>query len=374
VIVEEEIRHFAQSLGFARVGFTDTSPFDMAEKVMLDRLEKGLLGGMPWFTADRVIASCRPRTQFPEAESLISLAMPYSFGGDPLQGETRALQGVVSRYAWEPDYHRKVRRKLQEIVAFIDRLTGRQMPARIVVDSGWLAERAASARAGVGWFGKNANILVPGHGSRVFLGEILLPWPLVPDQSISKDCGRCDLCLRACPTAALTKPYEVDSTRCVSFLTIEWKGAIPRDLRPQIGTWVFGCDACQDVCPWNRKTRPVAPAQLPLISDWAFPSLLWLVRLSEGEFRARFRGTALTRAKRFGLRRNAAIALGNLRQQAAVPALTALLEDEEPLLRGHAAWALGEIGGRQARLALERAMAREVDAQALWEIRSALGS
>jgi epoxyqueuosine reductase len=215
-------------------------------------------------------------------------------------------------------------------------------------------DRAVAQRSGLGWFGKHSNIIVPGHSSFVMLGELLLDLEIEPDAPIEKNCGRCTICLQRCPTNAIVAPYTVHSPRCISFQTIEQRGAIPAELRSQMGTWVFGCDVCQDVCPYTGAAKSVYDAAFePVTVENAFPSLEWLLTMNGDEFRATYRGTAVMRAKRRGLARNAAIALGNIADTDDVPLLaTAARGHDEPLVRAHAAWALGQVGGNHSRAIL----------------------
>jgi epoxyqueuosine reductase len=247
--------------------------------------------------------------------------------------------------------------------------------ARYYVDTGPVIDRAAARRAGIGWYGKNTMIITRrGHGSWVFLGEILTDIPFPPDNPDDGDCGRCTLCLDACPTGAIIAPYTVDARRCISYLTIEHRGAIPREVRPLIGEHIFGCDICQVVCPHNAKSPARShPEFAPRDGIGARPALIPLLNITEEEFQQRFRGSAIMRAKRRGLRRNVAVALGNVRDPASVPALLEALADEtDPLVRGHAAWALGRIGTEEAREGLRRSLAREPDLDVQGEITLAL--
>jgi epoxyqueuosine reductase len=235
--------------------------------------------------------------------------------------------------------------------------------AKTYVDHGWMLDRPAAARAGIGWLGKNTNLLIPGIGSNVLLAEIVTSAPLETDAPLKKSCGSCDACLRACPTGALVAPGVLDNRRCISFWTIEHRGVIPLDVRPMIGDWIFGCDLCQEICPVNaRPSAPDPNAQAafgPVIE--ARPRLEELLTLDEPGFRSRFRESALWRARRSGLLRNVCVALGNVADRRSVPALAHALADPEPLVRGHAAWALGRLGGTAARDALARALSREAD-------------
>jgi epoxyqueuosine reductase len=280
--------------------------------------------------------------------------------------------GWISRYAWGQDYHTVLGDMLKALVTFIRDLEGSDVQARWYVDTGPILERELAWRAGLGWPGKNTNLINRRLGSWLVLGAILLNRDLVYDAPASAHCGACTRCLVACPTGALLGPGVLDARRCISYLTIELRGPIPRELRPLMGTHIFGCDICQAVCPWNRRA-PVssAPAFLPR-AGFAAPELMPLLRLSEDEFRARFRGSPVTRTKRRGLLRNVAVALGNLRDPRAVPALETALHDAEPLVRGHAAWALGRIGGSGVPQALHAALSGERDAAVREEMTVAL--
>jgi epoxyqueuosine reductase len=233
---------------------------------------------------------------------------------------------------------------------------------RTLVDTARIVDRAVAQRAGTGWYGKNTNIINPTYGSWVLLGEILTSLELEPDAPLRKHCGSCSLCLSACPTGAITGPYELDNSKCISYLTIEHRGPIPRDIRPLMGDWVFGCDICQEVCP-PAAIGQVAnhpPFQAPSIES-ARPALIPLLAITEEEFRTRFAGSPVKRAKRERLQRNVAVALGNSGDQQAVPALIDALSGAAPLVRGHAAWALGRLGGTRAFQALQQAMGLEED-------------
>jgi epoxyqueuosine reductase len=216
-----------------------------------------------------------------------------------------------------------------------------------VVDTAPLLERDFARRAGLGWFGKNTMLINRRLGSYFFLGALLVDLDLRPDEPhATSHCGTCTACLDACPTGAFAGPYRLDARRCISYLTIELKDAVPEELRPGLGEWVFGCDVCQEVCPWNRKAPPGSAPALQARPELEALDLVAVLGLSEEEFRRRFRGTALTRPKRRGLLRNAALVLGNAGGPEAVPALRRALDDPEPLVREAAGWALGRIAER----------------------------
>jgi len=256
--------------------------------------------------------------------------------------------------------------RLEKLLAFLQEAAGPEPRGRIYVDTGPVLERDLAARAGLGWIGKNTNLLHPTLGSFFFIGVIVTTAELAFDAPLPDRCGSCRACLDACPTQAFVAPYVLDARRCISYLTIEHKGPIPEELRKGVGEWAFGCDLCQTVCPWNRRapeTREPGfyPAQ-PL------PELSELLALDDAGFRQRFAGTPLTRPKRRGFLRNVAAALGNRRDPETVPALSRALADPEPLVRQHAAWALGRVNTQEARAALTQALSREEDHQVRREI------
>jgi epoxyqueuosine reductase len=312
-----------------------------------------------------------PGVLLPGARSVVCIALAYAH--EPPAGRG-PLTGRVSNYAWSSDYHARLRALLERIAGRIDELAG--APAtRVCCDTAPLAERAYAERAGLGWVGKHTNLIVPGAGSYVFLGEILTTLELEPDRPSKKSCGSCTRCVTACPTQALRGDYTIDATRCISDLT-QRTGAIPRALRPLLGDWIWGCDLCQAVCPPTRRASPRADrAFAPAGAQAAFPGLLALLRLRSGEFKRRYRATAMGWRGAAVLRRNAAVALGNALDRAAVPALEdSLRDDPHPLVRGHAAWALGRIGSPRALAALRAALAGERDAGVRDEIRAALAA
>jgi epoxyqueuosine reductase len=360
-------------LDIARV--TTADAFPELEPLLLDRIAAGRVRGLDWFTPERARFSTDPRNLQPDAVSILAVGVAYA-GHGPERPDDGVRRGRIARYAWGADYHDLLKRRMRALHADLEALIGRSIEARFLVDTARIVDRAVAARAGLGWYGKHSCLIVPGHGSWVLLGEMLLDLDLEPDAPLDRDCGRCAICLDRCPTGAIVAPYVIDTPRCLSFQTIEQRGAIPRELRPLLGDWVFGCDVCQEVCPYAGAARAEPdPELLPRTIDHAWPSLPWLLRMSEGEFRATYRGTPVLRAKRRGLARNAAVALGNVGTDADVPALAeALAAHDEPLVRGHAAWALGHLGGSASRVALDVARRREPDDAPRDEIEAALES
>jgi epoxyqueuosine reductase len=373
-----EVKEEARAAGFDLCGIAASAPFTTEGRSLSEWVDRGYHGEMDYM-ARNAPRSSRPGAVVPEARSLVVVGLYYGRGDDggvtEPGGKVPGPRGRVSRYAQGEDYHKVMEPRLRRLSAFL--LARGARVARYYVDTGPVIDRAAARRAGLGWYGKNTLIITrQGYGSWVFLGEILTDLPLPPDAPDNGNCGRCRLCLDACPTGAIIAPYMVDARRCISYLTIEHRGPIPRELRPAIGDHIFGCDICQAVCPHNTKTvAQMHPEFAPHPETGARPALLPLLNITDEEFRQRFSNSPVKRTKRSGLRRNVAVALGNLADPAAVPALLQALTDEgDPLTRGHAAWALGRIGTDAARAGLRHRLPREQDAWVREEISLALAS
>lgn len=365
--LKARIRAAAHHLGFALCGFARVQAPPHAEFVR-EWLSAGNAASMHYI--DRGLAMrLDPRLALPDAQTVITVGYRYLPPAlPPVDGQAQ-LRGRIAAYALGTDYHSIVEEKIEALSAAICELHEKTV-ARPYVDTGPVLEREWAASGGVGWFGRNTNILHTEEGSWFFLGEILTTLGLEPDPPYADRCGSCTRCLDLCPTGALKPGYRLDARLCISYLTIEHRSAIPIDLRPQLGNWIFGCDVCQEVCPWNVRfaRRHCLPPNEDLL-----PGLPELLLLNEDEFRARFRNTAIRRAKRAGLARNVAVALGNSRNPAAVEALdTALRHDPVALVRAHAAWALGRVGDKQARRALGSARRSEPDGEVQREIVAAL--
>ena len=390
------VKEYAYTLGFDSVRITSADAFPEAERVIKERIAQGLMDGLPWFTPERSEVSCHPDALLPEAQSIITLAMVY-LTEQPEQDHDNGPHGRISRYAWGDDYHDIIKARLYQYTEWLRDYArnerGDTVETRVFVDTGRMVDRAVAQRAGLGWYGKNTNILTKDWGSWVFLAEIVTNLPLQADTPIKTSCGSCEICLHACPTQALPAAYVLDTPRCISFLTIELRGSIPIELRPLMGNLIFGCDICQEVCPVNKiaekrlglrgkpaltsaNTKPVAfhprGEFRPREGVGSSPELIPLLSLTEEQFRERFRHSPIRRTKRRGLLRNVCVALGNSGDPQAIPALCRALHDSEPLIRGHAAWALGRIGGEQAHHALDAALPEEQDTEAKKEIHYAL--
>jgi epoxyqueuosine reductase len=367
--LSSQIKQAAQRLGFELVGI---SPVKVPphEQSFAQWLRQGLAGELDYMKRTEALRR-DPQELVPWAISIISAGMNY-YKSMPRPSPSREAQGWVSRYAWGDDYHDVLKRKLDLLLGQIHEMAGCAVQGRAFVDSGPVLEREFAGVAGLGWIGKNTHLISPKKGSWFFLGELFVDLPLAYDRPMRDRCGQCDLCLRACPTNAFVGPYVLDARRCLSYLTIELKGWMPRQLRPLLGNHIFGCDICQEVCPYNVKARETAEAAFGPRPGLYAPQLIPLLSLTAAEFRARFRGSPILRAKRRGFLRNVAVALGNIKDQTAIPALIHALDDEEPLVRGHAAWALGEIGTQAALSALRRRLEMETDPEVLDEINAAL--
>lgn len=339
----------AVDLGFELFGVAPASRAATADQYQA-WIDAGHHGEMGYLARDPERRS-DPRQVWSEARSIVVLGMNHRV----LAGETPQrrdpTRGQFARYALGEDYHEALGARLRSLLEFARELDP-TLEGRWYVDTGPMLERDLAARAGLGWFGKNTMLLNRGIGSYFFLGALLLNVELEPDSPTTAHCGTCERCLHACPTNAFVAPYVLDARRCISYLTIELRGPIPRELRPLVGNWVFGCDICQDVCPWNSKSPFVQVDEFQPREGLPAPRLVELLRLTREEFNARFRGHPVKRAKYRGFLRNVCVALGNSDDPTAIPALTDALAHEEALVRGHAAWALGRLGGDAATSAL----------------------
>jgi epoxyqueuosine reductase len=361
---------YAREIGFDLVAITGVEAFEEEEAITLDRMTKGLMDGLPWYTESRVKRGCKPQELLPGARSIISVAINYNI---PHTNNLRPIEthGKVARYAWGDDYHKVLKKRLKEYVRGLSQKIGSSIEAKWYVDDGPMLDRAVAQRAGLGWYGKNTNILTPIHGSWVFLGQVITNLDLEPDAPSKKSCGECVRCIDACPTEAIIAPYIIDNTRCISYLTIEHRGPIPFHLRPLMQDWVFGCDICQDVCPVNIKAM-YTKEQAFQKRRFSILELVQLLEMTPEVFQETFSNSPIKRTGLAALQRNACVALGNTGSQEVVPTLVRALQDGVPLVRGHAAWALGMIGGALARMALEEASDTESSPEVITELQSAL--
>jgi len=337
--------------GFDFVGVARAEPLHRHRAALAAWLEGDRHATMAWLARDPEMRS-DPGRLLQGCRSVAVFAMNYWPG--ERRARTREGTARVALYARGRDYHRVLREKLKRLAAWVTESTGRA--TRTFVDTGPVLERAWAEQAGVGWIGKNANLLTRELGSWLLLGEILTVAELEPDAGPHADhCGTCTACLDACPTGAIVEEGVVDSGLCISYWTIEHRGAVPDGRRAGNGDWIFGCDVCQEVCPWNQQlAREPGDDRFSFREDLRGLDPEAILSMDEATFRSRYSGTSLMRAKWEGMRRNACIVLGNRGRESAVPALARVLEDADPVVRSHAAWALGHIGGREALSALGR--------------------
>jgi epoxyqueuosine reductase len=369
VTLTQRIKHKAHELGFDLIGVAPAGRATRAD-AFARWVQAGQAGDMAYMTRDPQRRQ-DARVLMPDARSVIVVGLSHYTVDLPREIKFDPARGLIARYAWGLDYHDVMTPRLRDLAQFIRGEAAREMQARVYVDTGPVLERDLAGQAGLGFTGKNTCLIHPRMGSWLFLGEIILDLELECDTPIGHvGCGSCTRCLSACPTDAFAAPYVLDARRCISYLTIELRGGIPRELRGAMGNRIFGCDDCQDVCPWPlRFARPTAERGFyPVDHDRAAPRLLDLIGLDEKQFRERFRGTPIRRAGRRGLLRNVAVALGNWGDEAAVPALAAALDDVEPLVRSHAARALGQLPARGARRALDARRKIESDISVRTEI------
>ena len=371
------LESWALEAGFDRAGVAGLEPLEHGD-ALVRWLDRGDQAGMEYL-GRRKEARLDPSQIFPGARSVLFVALQYH----PLYKEDGERQPEppgdlwrrVARYARGKDYHDVMGLRLRALEDRIrDAFPGCE--TRRYVDTGPVLERELAARAGLGVVGKNTMLLHPEGGSWFLLGEVFLSLavlPPEPDAPLTDLCGNCTLCMEACPTGALPEPYRLDSNRCISYWTIEHRGPLPPEVRRMVGGWVFGCDVCQEVCPWNAAPAGSVHPEMEIPPERAELDLARLLRLPREEYVERFRGSPMKRAKLAGLQRNAAVAMGNRLERRYVGPLAEALREGEPVVRGHAAWALGRIGGEEARRVLEEALEREPDEGVRAEIEAALG-
>ena len=338
---EDRVKAQAFGLGFDLVGICALGPVETAHA--FDAwLDEGYAGTMDYLSRGR---DKRQDSRLPVPGAVSAIVVAMSYGG-------REPSGPVARYARGDDYHDVMLQRLRALHRWLDEQAGYSTTGKAYVDTGPLLERDLARRAGLGWFGKNTNLINPSLGSFFFLGALLVDVPLAPDAPFEADrCGTCTRCLEACPTDAFAAPRLLDATRCISYLTIELKDAIPEALREPVGDHLYGCDICQDVCPWNGRFATPLPDESPFAPREALGGkdartlAAEILGMSQSEFTAAFKGSPMKRAKLRGLKRNAAVVLGNIGTPTDVPVLERALADTDPLVREHVAWARGRLDG-----------------------------
>ena len=338
----------AQLVSFARqIGFDSCRIAPCSEPAHASEfrewLRQGAHGEMDYMQRGEE-KRCDPQKVLPGARSIIVLALNYFQGEQVRRSPQRAgAIGRIARYAWGDDYHQVIEAKLNKIDQFLRGFGGQQ---KYYVDTGPVLERDHAAQAGIGWHGKNTMLIDERLGTWFFLAELLTTLELPVDEPVAEHCGTCERCIAACPTGAITAPHRIDARRCISYLTIELKGAIPLELRPLIGDRIFGCDDCLDVCPWNRFAQVSHETAFAARQSTTGMSLREYLKLSDGEFRALFKNSPIKRIKRRGFLRNVCVALGNTGDTSDLPALERAEVDPEPLIAEHAVWAVEQIRAR----------------------------
>ena len=364
--LSSQIREEAVRLGFLKAGIAPAGALSTGDHFNA-WLEKGFNGEMHYLER-QAPKRLDPRMVLPNARSLLVLALNYYTGESAVDGP---MKGRISRYALGDDYHSIVKERLERLLGFIQKL---HPSARGICfsDTGPVMEKAWGAQTSLGWMGKNTTLISRNLGSWFFLGVILLDIELEYDSRQESRCGSCRRCIDACPTGAIVAPYLLDARRCISYLTIEYRGPIPRALRPLMGNRIFGCDDCQDSCPWNRFATKTAGREFCASAGNRAPDLISLAQISVDSFRKQFKLSPIWRATRDGFVRNVVVALGNSGSATAIPALEKALCDSSPLVRAHAAWALGRLATDNASRILEAARTGEGDPAVLQEIRMAM--
>ncbi len=361
--IKDAIRARARELQFDAVGFTGPD-IDDAGRRLMEFLGAGWQGDMDWLEAKRD-RRADPRTLWPEVRSIVMLGFNYGPAIDPLQPLARRDRGTISVYAQGRDYHDVLKARLRQLAGWLQATYGGEV--KVFVDTAPVMEKPLAERAGIGWQGKHTNLVSRQLGSWLFLGELFTTLELPPDAREQDHCGSCQACLDICPTRAFPAPYQLDARRCLSYLTIEHKGPIPREFRQAMGNRIYGCDDCLAVCPWNKfAARTAEYAFLPR-AELTAPRLIDLAQLDDAGFRSLFAGSPIKRTGRNRFIRNVLIALGNSGDAGALPVIERLLDDTSPLARGAAVWALARLADQDE---IDRSRARHLPGEPDPDVRS----
>ncbi|MFJ5564160.1 tRNA epoxyqueuosine(34) reductase QueG [Lysinibacillus xylanilyticus] len=367
--LQREFVAYAMSIGVDKIGFTTAAPFTELKNRLRRQQELGYQSG---FEESDIEKRTEPLQLLEGAESIVAIAVAYpSRMQDAPVGKKGSRRGIFCRASWGVDYHTALRERLKLLSAWLEeRIEGARIES--MVDTGALVDRAVAERAGIGWSGKNCSVITPEFGSYVYLGELITNIPFAPDKPMEDECGDCRLCLDVCPTGALIEGGQLDSQRCIAFLT-QTKGMLPDEFRTHIGNRLYGCDTCQTVCPKNKGKINWIHEEFKPDPELAKPLLVPLLTISNRDFKEKFGHVSGSWRGKKPIQRNAILALAHFKEEAAVPDLVALLEkDERPVIRGTAAWALGKIGGEQSQSALLKAKGKEQDEEVLVEINKGL--
>ncbi|WP_257351427.1 tRNA epoxyqueuosine(34) reductase QueG [Pseudalkalibacillus decolorationis] len=367
--LKEEIIAYSRTIGIDKIGFTTADPFVELKERLRTQQELGYQSG---FEEADIEKRTNPELLLPKARTIIAIALAYpsKMNGSPRSTKVER-RGIFCRASWGKDYHHVLRDRMQKLEEFITKLVPNANTLSMV-DTGELSDRAVAERAGIGWSGKNCATITPEFGSYVYLGELITTVPLPPDQSMTDQCGTCNKCVDACPTGALVTGGQLDSNKCIAFLT-QTKGFLPEQYREKLGNRIYGCDTCQQVCPENKGIDIHHHPEMEPDPEIAKPKLKPLLSMSNRQFKEKFGPVSGSWRGKKPIQRNAIIALGNFKDRTAIPDLTAsLMNDPRPVIRGTAAWALGKIGGLEVEKALKQAKERENETKVVAEIDKSL--
>jgi epoxyqueuosine reductase len=365
--LESEIKNFSKKIGIDAIGITSAKPFNDVKRIFIDRVRRGFYKDLN-YTIERINFICNPKNILADAKSIISIALSYNvpieeekikkrensyeydIHSEEQKTKIRENTGIIAKFAWGIDYHKVLKNKLRILADFISSKllndSKKSFKYEILVDTGPIVDRAVANRAGIGWYGKNCNIITKRFGSWVLLGEILTNLKLKPDEPNFENCGDCDLCIRACPTGAIISPYVIDVRKCISHIT-QKRGESTLNLLEKIGRRIYGCDICQDVCPFNKEAEFVEKDYfLPIPPRGKSINLLPLVYMSEIEFNRWFKNSTISWVGKDVLRRNAIIALGNIGESNSMGFLSKATEDKDEIIRKYASWAINKIKNR----------------------------
>ncbi|MGG0512949.1 tRNA epoxyqueuosine(34) reductase QueG [Bacillus pseudomycoides] len=367
--LKQDVIAYSKTIGIDKIGFASASPFEELKQRLIQQQQLNYQSG---FEEPDIEKRTNPQLLLPGAKSIIAIALAYpsKLKNAPLskRGERR---GIFCRASWGQDYHLVLRDRLQKLEAYlIEKLP--DIEVRSMVDTGELSDRAVSERAGIGWSGKNCSIITPEFGSYVYLGEMITNVPFPPDQPIEDQCGSCTKCIDICPTGALVQGGQLDSKKCIAFLT-QTKGFLPEEYRDKIGNRIYGCDTCQTVCPKNRGKDFHNHPEMEPDPELVKPLLTPLLTISNRDFKEKYGIMSGSWRGKKTLQRNAILALAHFKETTATPDLIGVMKDDpRPVIRGTAAWALGKIGGEGVGEAIEKAMEREKDEEVLHEMNRGL--
>lgn len=367
--LKQELIIYSKEIGIDKIGFTTANTFDEMKNRLLRQQELNYQSG---FEEPDIEKRVNPALVVPEARSIISIALAYpSKLKNPPQSKRGERRGIFCRASWGTDYHTVLRKKMALLEAFLKEKVP-EVVIKSMVDTGELVDRAVAERAGIGWSGKNCSIITPEFGSYVYLGDIITSLPFEPDTPMEDRCGECNKCVDVCPTGALVQGGQLDSSKCIAFLT-QTKGFLPDEYRTKLGNRLYGCDTCQTVCPENKGKDNHFHEEMEPDPELAKPLLRPLLTMSNRDFKDKFGHVSGSWRGKKPIQRNAIIALAHFKDETALPELMDLVrEDPRPVIRGTAAWAIGKIGGDEAYLALKQAKSEEQDQEVLQEIEKGL--